>query len=140
MYILIASIVFNGIGHSRTVIGLEQSQTDNNKMFLLLLDPLKEKRDILKIKTTSCGNAVHRYIRRSVRQETHWQYELVFINGLISDSKEKDVSIYVCTVLLYIATYCIVKTWVVRKLCQVETNSPNFLPIFTILDLNVATY
>ena len=85
--------ILNDIGHSRTIIGLEQSQTDNNKIFLLLLDPLKEKRDIMKIKTTSCGNAVHRYIRKSVRQETHQQYELVFINGLLSDGKEREVSI-----------------------------------------------
>jgi len=63
-------------------------------MFLLLLDPLKEKRDILKIKTASYGDAVYRYIRKSMRQEKHQQYELVFINGLLSDSKEKEVSIY----------------------------------------------
>ena len=82
------------VGHSRTIVGLEQSQMDNNKIFLLLLDPLKEKRDILKIKTTLCGDAVHRYIRKSVRQEKHQQYELVFINGLLSDSKEKEVSMH----------------------------------------------
>lgn len=79
-------------GHSRTIVGLEQSQSDSNKMFLLLLDPLKEKRDIVKIKTTPCGSAVQRYIRRNVRQETHRQYELVFINGLFSGGKEKEVS------------------------------------------------
>ena len=84
--------ILNIIGHSRTIIGLEQSQTDSNKMFLLLLDPLKEKRDIMKIKTTSCGNAVHRYTRKGVRQETHQQYELVFINGVLSNSKEREVN------------------------------------------------
>ena len=74
--------IVNVTGHNRTIIGLEQSQSDNNKMFLLLLDPLKEKRDIMKVKTTSCGNAVHRYMKRSVQQEAHQQYELVFINGV----------------------------------------------------------
>ena len=83
--------ILNVTGHSRTIIGLEQSQSDSNKMFLLLLDPLKKKRDIMKVKTTSCGNAVHRYMRKSVQQETHQQYELVFINGILSNSKEREV-------------------------------------------------
>ena len=54
------------VGHSRTIVGLEQSQSDNNKMFLLLLDPLKEKRDIQKVMITSCGSIIQRYIRKSV--------------------------------------------------------------------------
>ena len=88
-----ATVMLNEcIGHSRTIIGLEQSQSDSDKIFLLLLDSLKDKKDILKIKSSSCGNAVHRYMRRSVRQETHHQYELVFINGLLLDAKEKEVS------------------------------------------------
>ena len=102
-YTFVQRVLIWYIGHSRTIIGLEQSQTDNNKMFLLLLDPLKEKRDIMKIKTTtSCGNALHRYMRRSVQQETHQQYELVFINGVISDSKEREVSICVLCIHSYI--------------------------------------
>ena len=88
-----ATAAFNEcVGHSRTIVGLEQSQSDNDKMFLLLLDPLKDKRDMLKIKSTSCGNAIQRYLRRSVQQETHRQYELVFINGLLLDAKEREVS------------------------------------------------
>ena len=114
--------VLNDVGHSRTIIGLEQSQSDSTKMFLLLLDPLKEKNDILKIKTSSCGNAVHRYMRKSIRQETHHQYELVFVNGLLSDSKEREVGYYsnTCTCVLIFCLDCLVYKVIAIRKCKYE--------------------
>ena len=80
------------IGHSRTIVGLEQSCRDQNKMFLLLFDPLKQKRFMLKVFTPSRGTAIQRNMRRSIPQEKHDQYEIVFVDGLLS-SEEREVSV-----------------------------------------------
>ena len=61
-------------------------------MFLLLLDPLKQKKFMLKIFTSSCGTAIQRNMRRSVPQETHEQYEIVFVDGLLT-REQRDVSL-----------------------------------------------
>jgi len=74
------------------IVGLEQPCRDQNKMFLLLLDPLKQKKFMLKIFTSSRGIAIQRNMRRSVPQETHKQYEIVFVNGLLT-SEQRDVSL-----------------------------------------------
>jgi len=87
------------LGHSRTVVGLEQSCRDQNKMFLLFLDPLKQKKFMLKIFTPSRGTAIQRNMRRSVPQETHKQYEIVFVDGLLS-SEQREVRVNVrCNIL-----------------------------------------
>ena len=82
-------LLFYHVGHSRTIVGLEQSCRDQSKMFLLLLDPLKQKKFMLKIFTQSCGTTIQRNMRRSIPQETREQYEIVFVDGLLSKEEKK---------------------------------------------------
>jgi len=85
-------------------------------MFLLLLDPLKQKKFMLKIFTQSCGATIQRNMRRSIPQETHEQYEIVFVDGLLSKEERKVNTAYKQLVVILPARYAF---WITgSKNCQ----------------------
>ena len=67
---------------------------------------------MLKIFTQSCGTTIQRNMRRSIPQETREQYEIVFVDGLLSKEERKVSTAYKQLAVILPACYAF---WIYRQ-------------------------
>lgn len=80
---------FFPIGHSRTIIGLEEMQ--DGSLQLLVFDPSHRKSQMEQFNSTASNANAMRLIRRPLSALKAKQYQLVYIDGVLETEEEYQV-------------------------------------------------
>lgn len=88
---LYSYLYYYAIGHSRTIIGLEE--LNDGSLQLLVFDPSHSKSQMEQFSSTSLNSNAMRLIRRPLSALKARQYQLVYVDGILDSEEEYQVSL-----------------------------------------------